>query len=114
MLSAYGDRRSASFLFEVFIVVLTVLPILILIYFYPLLPDRVPEYLKLNGEVQVWGRKSFMSVFRLPLMAIDLQVLCILTKHAARQRTLVIDWLSAFIAIKLAHSSLGGVFFRIE
>jgi uncharacterized membrane protein len=131
-------RDYTSLPFEVFIATLTVLPILVLIYFYPMLPERVPEYLNLHGEVEVWGRKGFASVFRLPLMAIDLQVLCVLTKYAAWQGSLrgsdheesealatyrresqrltrsLFDWFRAFIAIKLGASSLEVIFFSIE
>jgi len=115
----------------------------VLLYFYPQLPDRVPEYLNLHGEVEVWGHKSFASVFRLPLMAVDLQVLCLLTKYglwqAAQQHPnnhmqapnsspqpagdgmeslnlylRLFEWFRAFIAIKLGVSSLEVIFFSIE
>lgn len=123
--------------FEVFIATFTVLPILVLIYFYPMLPARVPEYLNLSGEVEVWGRKGFASVFRLPLMAIDLQMLCLLMKYGLWKGKAVLpdedtkelaiykeasfqlsmslgDWFRAFIAIKLGASSLEVIFFSIE
>jgi uncharacterized membrane protein len=130
-------RHYWSFPFEVFIVVFSFLPLAILIYFYPMLPDRVPEYLHLNGEVAVWGRKDFFSVFRLPLMALDLQILCLITKYGIWQGRLVapveadeqlaalreqsfrtsfrlFDLLRAFVAIKLAASSLEVVFYSVE
>jgi uncharacterized membrane protein len=123
--------------FEVFIAICTVLPIVVLIYFYPLLPERVPEYLNLHGDVEVWGHKGFASVFRLPLMAIDLQVLCLLTKYGVWQGRPVppveavgnsaihredsfktslnlLDSFRFFIAIKLAASSLENVFYSFE
>lgn len=135
--SAPRFRDFTNLPFEVFIAAFTVLPILALLYFYPLLPERVPEYLNLHGEVEVWGRKSFLSVFRLPLMAIDLQVLCLLTQYGIWQRSLVqlrqdteeqagyhreslrlnvnlMDWFRAFVAIKLGASSLEVIFFSIE
>ena len=129
-------RNYTSFSFEVFIVVFSVLPLAILIYFYPVLPERVPEYLHLNGEVSVWGRKGFFSVFRLPLMALDLQILCWITQYGIRQsrpgareaderlaalreqsfRTSLhlFDLLRAFVAIKLAASSLEIIFYSVE
>src|SRR5438132_6981257 len=123
--------------FEILIAAFTVLPILVLIYFYPMLPERVPEYLNLHGEVEVWGRKGIASVFRLPLMAIDLQALCLLTKYGLwqsrpalavtdverlginREASLkltmsLMDWFRAFIAIKLGASSLEVIFFSVE
>ena len=112
---------------EVFIAICTVLPIVVLIYFYPLLPERVPEYLNLRGEVELWSNKSFVSVFRLPLIAIDLQILCLLTKYGVWQGRPVapgdallktslnlLDWFRAFIAIKLGASSLETVFYSFE
>jgi uncharacterized membrane protein len=121
--------------FEVLIAISAVLPILVLIYFYPTLPERVPEYLNLHGEVEVWGRKGFASVFRLPLMAIDLQMLCLLTKYGLWKGKVaqpfedtkdiykeesfklslsLMDWFRAFIAIKLGASSLEVIVFSIE
>jgi uncharacterized membrane protein len=123
--------------FEVFIATFTVLPILVLIYFYPVLPERIPEYLNLRGEVAVWGRKGFVSVFRLPLMAIDLQVLCLLSKYGLWQSKVtqpfeqtekhaiyregsvklqmnLWDWFRALIAVKLGTSSLEVIFLSIE
>jgi uncharacterized membrane protein len=119
-----------NILFEVFIISFTVLPILVLIYFYPQLPERVPEYLNLHGEVEVWGRKSLASVFRLPLMAIDMQMLSLLMKYGLWQGGLVRpaqpaetyaveslklssrlwDWFRALIAFKLGASSLEVIF----
>jgi uncharacterized membrane protein len=130
-------RDHTNLPFEVFIGAFTVLPILVLLYFYQLLPDRVPEYLNLHGEVEVWGSKGFASVFRLPLMAIDLQAICLLAKYGwwqgsflrrdeepaqvALYRTAslglslsLMDWFRAFIAIKLGASSLETIFFSIE
>jgi uncharacterized membrane protein len=119
---------------EIFVLCLTVLPILVLVHFYQMLPDRVPEYLNLRGEVEVWGQRSFASVFRLPLMALDLQVLCLLTKYGSLQAkprsedsqllsdyeagslqasSRLLDWFRAFIAIKLGVSSLETIFFSI-
>lgn len=119
------------------IATLTVLPFLVLIYFYPSLPERIPEYLNLRGEVAVWGQKSVLSVFRLPLMALDLQMLCLLMKYGlwqgrsarsaddtdppatATEESIKLsmrlgDWLRAFIAIKLGASSLEVIFYSIE
>jgi uncharacterized membrane protein len=130
-------RQQTNRAFEVFIAALTVLPIAVLIYFYSQLPERVPEYLNLRGEVVVWGRKGFSTVFRLPLMALDLQVLCLLTKYgicqsrsatpvAADERLAALreesfttsarlfDLLRAFVAIKLAASSLEIIFYSVE
>ena len=130
-------RDTTSVLFELFIAILTLLPFLVLIYFYSSLPERIPEYLNLHGDVAVWGRKSLFSVFRLPLMALDLQTLCLLLKYGVRQGRAtrpaedierlatyneesikmtmsLTDWFRAFIAIKLGASSLEVIFYSIE
>jgi len=126
-------RDCSSLPFEIAILIFTVLPVFVLALFYPQLPDRVPEYLNLRGDVEVWGSKSFLSVFRLPLMALDLQLLCLLTKYGTWQRsntsnhtltsdhekslklTLnLFDWFRAFIAVKLASSSLEVIVFSVE
>jgi uncharacterized membrane protein len=122
-------RDHTNVLFEAFILSFTVLPILVLIYFYPQLPERVPEYLNLHGEVEVWGRKSLASAFRLPLMAVDMQMLCLLMKyglwqsgvrplepgetHAIESLKLssrLWDWFRALIAFKWGASSLEVIF----
>jgi uncharacterized membrane protein len=123
--------------FEVFIAIFTVLPIVVLIYFYPALPEKIPEYLNLRGEVEVWGRKGFASVFRLPLMAIDLQLICLLMKYGLwqakiahplesseqfaidREKSIKLqmslwDWFRALIAFKLGASSLEVIFLSIQ
>lgn len=123
--------------FEVFIATFTLLPILVLAYFYPVLPETIPEYLNLRGEVEVWGRKGLTSVFRLPLMAVDLQLLCLLMKHGLwqgrlahpiegaepfaieREASLKVqmrfwDWFRALIAVKWGASSLEVIFLTVE
>ena len=70
---------------EIFVAAFTVLPFLVLAYFYPVLPERVPLFMNLNGEVAVWGEKSWLSVFRVPLMAAVTQAVCLLMKYGALQ-----------------------------
>lgn len=77
-----GDYTSIAF--EICVAALTALPFFVLAYFYPALPDRVPLFMKLNGDVAVWGEKSWLSVFRVPLMAVVTQVVS--TRAASRIR----------------------------
>ena len=123
-------RKTSNLPFELFVLACTALPILILVYWYASLPDRIPEYLNLRGEVATWGQKSIASVFRLPLMAIDLQALCLLTKYGVWQAAIAnrdaetdklskltfasLDWLRVFIAVKLGSSSLEAIVFSVE
>jgi uncharacterized membrane protein len=124
------SRHLSNIALELFIATLVLLPFLILIYFYPSLPDRIPEYLNLHGDVEVWGRKSWFSVFRLPLMALDLQLLTLFMKYGLWQRYASqpnqpsgiltpkslrllngsVEWLRAMVAIKLFVSSIEVLF----
>jgi uncharacterized membrane protein len=75
--------------FEIFIAVFSILPFFVLAYFNSVLPDRMPLFMKLNGEVAVWAEKSLLSVFRVPLMAVVTQVVCLLMKYGTVQSTTV-------------------------
>ncbi len=55
-LSDYTDVRV-----EIFVAAFTLLPFLVPAYFYPTLPERVPLFMHLNGEVAVWGEKSWLA-----------------------------------------------------
>lgn len=123
--------------FEIFIVALSILPFFVLAYFYPALPERVPVFLNLKGEVQTWAEKSLLSVFRVPLMAALTQTVCLLMKygtvqskaaapllHGAEQRKLqrqylslsanLWDWFRWSVAFKMSAESLDTVFLSME
>jgi uncharacterized membrane protein len=121
-------RRYSNRFIETLVVSLTFLPIVILIWFYRQLSEQIPVFLSLTGEVEVWAPKSIASVFRVPAMAIDLQVICLLMKYASIkfQGTTVLnnghqeeittlaaqfwDWLRCLVAFKMAAESLEIVF----
>lgn len=130
-------RDYTSVPLEILIVSLSVLPILLLLYFYTQLPERIPVFLNLRGEVSVWATKSFASVLRLPAMALDLQAICLLMKYGMVQakpglpgknageylqyqrRSAALsaglwDWLRSFNAIKMCAESLGILFMSNE
>ena len=123
--------------FEIFIAALTILPFFVLAYFYPALPERVPLFLNLNGDVAVWGEKSLLSVFRVPLMAVVTQVFCLLMKYSILQSEAALpvestdyyarlqkqftvlnvglwDWFRCLVAFKMSAASLDTVFLSIE
>ena len=123
--------------FEIFIVILTILPFLVLAYFYPALPDHVPLFLKLNSEVAVWAQKSMLAVFRVPLMAVITQIICLLMKYgpvqssAAASAEITIDqarfherslrlnaglwdWFRWAVAFKMSAESVDTVFLSLE
>ncbi len=122
---------------EIFIVVFTVMPFFVLAYFYPLLSERVPLFMNLNGEVAVWGEKNWLTVFRLPLMAAVTQMICLLMKYGVLQSKIALpaenaddfarlqkqstvfyvglwDWFRCLVALKMSAASFDTVFLSIE
>jgi len=121
--------------FEIFIVAFSILPFFALAYFYPALPDRVPLFLNLSGEVARWVDKGLLSVFRVPLMAVDTQLICWLMKYGTVQSETVVpletvpaelrkqyvglqlglwDWFRCLVAFKMSAASLDTVFLSLE
>ena len=122
---------------EIFIIAFTVLPFFILAYFYSLLPERVPQFLTLTGEVVTWAEKSLISVFRVPLMAVLTQIVCLLMRYGTLQAgalaSLAVaseqsklreqylrlnaglwDWFRWTVAFKMSAESLSTVFLSLE
>lgn len=62
-----------------------IIPMLILIYYYPLLPDRIPVHWDWKGDPDRWAEKNFFSVFFLPVVMIYLQGLFWLIKYGMTQ-----------------------------
>jgi uncharacterized membrane protein len=121
--------------FEIFIAAFTILPFFVLAYFYPALPGRVPLFMNLSGEVAVWAEKSVLSVFRVPLMAVDTQLLCLLMKYGSvhagtvapreigaadyRKQYLGLsvglwDWFRCLVAFKMSAASLDTILLSLE
>jgi uncharacterized membrane protein len=130
-------RDYTSIPFEIFIVTFTLLPFFVLAYFYPALPERVPLFLNLSGEVETWVEKSLLSVFRVSLIAVVMQVVCLLMKYGVVQLRLVAprnidigrtklleqslslnaglwDWFRWCIAFKMIAESLDTIFLSLE
>lgn len=130
-------RDYTSIPVEILVATLSVAPVLILIYFYTVLPERIPVFLNLRGEVEVWAAKSVVSVFRVPAMAIDLQAICLLMKYGSSRSVSALpvenvedylqyqrrshalnaglwDWLRCFIAFKMCAESLDILFMGDE
>jgi len=91
----------------------------------------------LNGQVAVWGEKNWLSVFRMPLLAVATQALCLLMKYGVVQSESVVrvetadeyarmqnhyialnaglwDSLRFLVAIKMSASSLDTLFLSME
>jgi uncharacterized membrane protein len=122
---------------EIFVATFTILPFLVLAYFYTVLPERVPLFMNLNGEVAVWGEKSWLSVFRVALMAAVTQVVCLLMKYSVVQAKVPLtgeraddyahlyqqsailsaalwDWFRCIAALKMSAATLDTIFLSIE
>lgn len=99
-------RHYTNIPFEIFIAVLSVLPFFLLAYLYSVLPDRVPLFMNLNGQVAVWAEKSVISVFRVPLMAVLTQIVCLLMKYGTIQSSAVAPLDMALEQAKLHEQSL--------
>jgi uncharacterized membrane protein len=126
-------RRYTNIPFEIFIALLTLLPFFALAYFYSFLPEQVPLFLNLRGEVDVWGKKSLLSVFRVPMMAVITQAICLLMKYGAVQsapldfaakrapledqylhlQVGLWDWLRFAVASKMSAASLDTIFLSL-
>lgn len=74
-----GDYTNLAL--EIALVVLTIAPVLVLVYYYPLLPERIPMHWNWKGEPDEWARKSFFAVFSLAATIVYLQGLMLLIKH---------------------------------
>lgn len=135
--TSQGLRNYTNVQFEIFIVAFSLLPFVVLAYFYSELPDRVPLFMKLNGDVAVWTEKNLLSVFRVPLMALDTQLFCFVTKYGVVQSDLkaasgiaerstelrkrevrltagLLDWFRCLVAIKLSAASLDTIFLSVD
>ncbi|HEX6731530.1 MAG TPA: DUF1648 domain-containing protein [Pyrinomonadaceae bacterium] len=99
-------RHYTNIPFETFIALFTLLPFFALAYSYSYLPERVPLFLNLGGEVEVWGKKSLLSVFRVPLMAVITQAICLLMKYGAVQ--------SASLDLKAERAQLEEQYLHLE
>jgi uncharacterized membrane protein len=82
--SSLKTRRLADYTnlaLEITIAVLTVAPVLLLVYYYPQLPERIPVHWNWRGEADEWARKSYFAVFSLAAMLCYMQGLLLAVKH---------------------------------
>jgi uncharacterized membrane protein len=82
--SSLRTRRLAdytSLALEIAIVVLTIAPVLLLVYYYPQLPERIPIHWNWKGESDEWARKSYFAVFSLAAMMVYMQGLLLAVKQ---------------------------------
>jgi uncharacterized membrane protein len=126
-----------TLLLEALIVVLAVTPFVILVHYYPALPERIPVHWGLGGTPDRWATKSLSTVFLLPVLAVYLQSWLLLLKHdlvhakmtvpaahaelyfdakeqLIKATTRMLDWLRSLVAILLGGVSMFVLFSTIE
>lgn len=91
--SSLRGRRLADYTcvpVEAVVLTGTLLPLVLLAYFYPQLPDPVPVHWNAAGAADAWAAKSATTIFFLPALGIYLQVVFLVLKHdlAAAKMTL--------------------------
>lgn len=82
--SSLRTRRLANYTslaLEVAVVLLTVAPVLVLVYYYPQLPERIPTHWDWRGQPDGWTRKSYFAVFSLAATLVYMQGLLLFIKH---------------------------------
>ncbi len=56
---------------------ITIVPFILTGVFYPSMPEKIPLFVNIAGEPVVLADKSLFSAFRLPVMALILQGVCL-------------------------------------
>jgi uncharacterized membrane protein len=81
--SSLKTRRLADYTnlgIEALIAIMILIPIMVIAYYYPTLPARLPVRVDWLGEVAEWTEKSFSSLFALPILLAYAQGLFLLFK----------------------------------
>lgn len=82
--SSLHTRRLADYTrpwLEAAVALLTVASFVVLAYYYPILPERMPVHWNAAGRPDGWARKSLAIVFFLPALGLYLQGFFVLLKH---------------------------------
>lgn len=82
--SSLKMRRLADYTslpLETALVVLIITPILLLVYYYPQLPERIPMHWNWKGEADEWTPKTYFAVFSLAAMIVYMQALLLFIKR---------------------------------
>jgi uncharacterized membrane protein len=109
--SSLKTRRLADYTniaLETAVVMLTVAPILVLVYYYPQLPERIPMHWNWKGEADAWTPKSYFAVFSLAAMMIYMQGLLLLIKRGVLgvKMTLPAEHTKEYLSLKEAALAL--------
>lgn len=98
------------FILSVFI---SILPFPLLTLLYDLIPSQVPLFVDLAGNPTVLASKSLLSVFRLPVMGLMIQVICLAMfsikfSNELQTKTNKMIWLAVSLigAVKMSFTSM--------
>lgn len=75
---------------ELMLALALLLPVGLLVYYYPELPEKLPVHWNAKGEPDGWARKSFLTVFLLPVLGVYLSVVFLAVKHGVLQTKLTL------------------------
>lgn len=67
--------------FEALVILTTIAPFAVLVFYYPQLPEIVPIHWNAGGEADGFAKKNFFSVFFVSMLAIYLQIFWIILKQ---------------------------------
>jgi uncharacterized membrane protein len=109
--SSLRTRRLAdytTFPLEIALVLLTIAPILVLVYYYPQLPERIPIHWNWKGEADEWTSKTYFAVFSLAAMIVYMQGLLLLIKRGVLgvKMTLPAEHTQQYLSLKEAALAL--------
>jgi uncharacterized membrane protein len=93
---------------EIAIVLLTIAPVLVLVYYYPQLPERIPVHWNWKGEPDEWASKSYYAVFSIAAMLVYMQGLILVIKHGLLgvKMTLPAEHAETYLRLKEASLAL--------
>lgn len=109
--SSLKTRRLADYTnlaLEIALVILTIAPIFVLVYYYPQLPERIPMHWNWKGEADHWTPKTYFAVFSLAAMIIYMQALLLLIKRGVLgvKMTLPAEHTQEYLSLKEAALTL--------
>jgi uncharacterized membrane protein len=67
--------------------IITVVPAILTGIYYPYMPDKIPLFVNLMGEPVMQADKTIFTAFRLPVMTLILQAICLVFFLGCRKNT---------------------------
>lgn len=99
--------------------IISIMPFPVLAIFYKTIPGQVPLFVDLAGNPTIMTTKSILSVFRLPVMGLMIQVICVamyLTKlkgkNVIKRNKNLWGVISVLAALKMSLTSMELLFFE--